>query len=181
MKKIILGFTIGILVCGVVGVSAYTLLAKDIAYKNTNVEAAIDDLYQAQNALGSQVYSNFVGVSSSSSNNSVNLSLTKGKYICNFSYNASWINYSTSSSFAEADASNISSLISGCKTLTPLKYYYGAQGANDKSGGVYAHLTSVYGNFVCEVDTDTQITLARAGDATSAIPLTYGLTCNKIR
>ena len=45
MKKVILGFIIGILVCGVVGVSAYNLLAKDIAYKDTNVEDAIDDLY----------------------------------------------------------------------------------------------------------------------------------------
>ncbi len=181
MKKVIIGFIIGIVVCGVVSVSAYTLLAKDIAYKDTNVEAAIDDLYQAQNALGSQTYSNFVGVSSSSSNNSVNLSLTKGKYICNFSYSASWINYSTSSSFAEADSSNINSLISGCTTLTPLKYYQGSRGANDKSGGVYAHLSSTYGNFICEVASDTQITFSKTGDVSSAIPLTYGLTCNKIR
>ncbi len=45
MKKVILGFIIGIAVCGVVGVSAYTLLARDISYKDTNVEDAIDDLY----------------------------------------------------------------------------------------------------------------------------------------
>ena len=45
MKKVILGFIIGIVVCGVVGVSAITLLAKDIAYKDTNVESALNDLY----------------------------------------------------------------------------------------------------------------------------------------
>ncbi len=45
MKRVIIGFIIGILVCGVVGVSAYNLLAKDIAYKDTNVEDALDDLY----------------------------------------------------------------------------------------------------------------------------------------
>ena len=46
MKRVIFGFIVGILVCGVVSVSAYTLLAKDIAYKDTNVESALNDLYQ---------------------------------------------------------------------------------------------------------------------------------------
>ncbi len=46
MKKVIIGFIIGILLCGVVSVSAYNLLAKDVAYKDTNVESALNDLYQ---------------------------------------------------------------------------------------------------------------------------------------
>ena len=45
IKSNIWGFIIGILVCGVVSVSAYNLLAKDIRYKDTNVEAALNDLY----------------------------------------------------------------------------------------------------------------------------------------
>ena len=58
MKKVILGFIIGIVVCGVVGVSAYTLLAKDIAYKDTNVEDALDDLYDSLDNKSDLLWSN---------------------------------------------------------------------------------------------------------------------------
>ena len=60
MKKVILGFIIGIVVCGVVGVSAYTLLAKDIAYKDTNVEAALNDLYTTTNQTISNLQAELV-------------------------------------------------------------------------------------------------------------------------
>ena len=58
MKKVILGFIIGIVVCGVASVSAITLLAKDIGYKDTNVEAAIDDLYVSLDNKSDLLWSN---------------------------------------------------------------------------------------------------------------------------
>ena len=45
MKKYIIGFILGALIFGSVGVLASTILARDISYKNTNVEDALDDLY----------------------------------------------------------------------------------------------------------------------------------------
>ena len=183
IKNNIFGFIVGAVIFGCLGViAANAINARDILYRDTNVESAIDNLYQQEAIVDSNyIYSNYVGVSSSSTTNGTNLSLSKGKYVCSFALQAAWINYSSASSFAEGDSSNISSLISGCTTLTPLKYYSGSQGANDKSASIYAHISSTYGNFVCEVASDTQITLAKAGDASSAIPLTYGISCNKIR
>jgi len=45
IKSRIFFFIIGALIFGSVGVLASTILARDIAYKNTNVEDALDDLY----------------------------------------------------------------------------------------------------------------------------------------
>ena len=67
MKKYIIGFILGALICGsITGVLAYALNARDIEYKPTwkaqdgsnieNVEQAIGELYDLSQNTNTQVY-----------------------------------------------------------------------------------------------------------------------------
>lgn len=49
IKNNLIGFILGILVCGVTVYAATQYQAKDIAYKNTTVDKALDDLYTKAN------------------------------------------------------------------------------------------------------------------------------------
>ena len=45
--KFIIGIFVGILLCGITGYAANSLLASDITYKDTTVKAALDELYRS--------------------------------------------------------------------------------------------------------------------------------------
>jgi hypothetical protein len=59
MKKIVIGFIIGAITFSGIGVLAANYLAKDIKYKDTNVEAALNDLYNKSNNNLENVYWDF--------------------------------------------------------------------------------------------------------------------------
>ncbi len=79
IKNNIFGFILGAIIFGCLGVVAATAInARDIAYKDSNVEEALDDLYDKAN--NSNDYTSGILILNSTTSNSINLNF-KPKYI----------------------------------------------------------------------------------------------------
>lgn len=58
MKKVIIGIVIGILLSGVIVYATTNYMAREISYKNTTVEYALNDLYEKSSTSSNNDYSN---------------------------------------------------------------------------------------------------------------------------
>ncbi len=158
IKNNIWGFIIGILVCGVVGVSAYTLLAKDIGYKDTNVESALNDLYDKANHYGTgETYSNYVAYGTRPATSVVTLDLLAGSYLCNVSASVAY-----GGSEDENHAIDNNTTISGCDSYHEENKFARIKQTTSITNGT-GYKTLLYSlSFSCKVNTNKTITSSMA-------------------
>ena len=187
MKKIIknnvLGFILGAIIFSGITVYATSYLAKDVTYKDTNVETALNDLYDnLSNIDGTEKYYNSVYSSIRYATNSVTLEVPKGKYICNATYAASSAN--TTQSKHEDTISTHSYEIEGCSEKNIISSSIKSQFAQAIFQGSYYNgfiLGNI--NFICETNDTSNINVSfNIEGITSNNFISTGreIICNKI-
>lgn len=187
MKKIIknniLGFIIGAVLFSGITVYATKYLAGDITYKDTNVEEALNDLYEnSKNIDGTEKYHNSAYSDVRYATNSVTLAVPKGKFICNFSYVSSSAHQTQSKH--ESTISTHSYEIEGCNEKNIINNSIKSQFAQTIFQGTYYNgfiLGNV--NFICETNDESTIKASFNIDGINSnnfISTGREITCNKI-
>ena len=178
-KKIMLAFIIGVLLSGTSVYAATTYLASNVTYKETTVENALNELYDKSIKLDEEnIFFNYFKHGYNSTSKKVSLDLKKGKYICNISGALGYL--STNSISTYVDGNGLESNVTGCSSIKSLKFSTIHQTANTKDDSRYETIGHIYGNFICDVDADTQISYEFVGMSQSTVPVTFILSCNKI-
>jgi len=189
-KSNIFSFILGAIIFGgIVGVSAYTILANDIGYTPsdstwkksngddiTNVKDAIDELY-IKKSFG-QTFSNASYEHSTSINNTIELDLTSGNYICDASIS---ISNNTTSSGNSDSTSDITYSYNGCDEYEEVFSIDKKITSSSKNGNVSAIIHNNTKKFKCIVNNNKKISVNfEFVDRTYLSAIKY-ITCTKIQ
>ena len=191
IKNNLLGFILGAIIFGSIGVYASSYIAKDIsftpkdsAWKKSNgedittVKDALDDLYENRSNI--ELFTNLVSFSSSSNGNQlVSLeNLNKGNYVCNHLLSSSWVsgtaNYTSNNTLA------VEYEINGCDNLDIIKQDAKAQGAKTNVGDIYSVISNRFTYFNCRLDENGSISVKTKHTGSDTVPDSSSLSCYKI-
>lgn len=173
--KIITAFVIGILVSGIGVYATNTYLAKDVIYKNSNVEDALDNLYNKLSSEDKTIFVNSEYYDQRKSSNTVSIDLEKGKYICNAIYIQGTSNTAVPSKYGSTET--VDYTINDCEVLNKsAKYQYGKSvlNSNNYIGVVYNNI-----NLECNLVSDKTITVSFKKDSSTMFPVGVEIICNK--
>lgn len=186
MKKIlktkIFFFFLGAIIFGSIGaVSAYTLLASDVVYKNTTVENALNDLYEKENKSISGIGDSYTKslYSANRENKKIELELEKGKYICSVVYsNATDLNKLNTNGKSSQTLN-----ITGCDDYKTLYEYQNYQSAKEAiSASLILNNVLIGKNFYCATNEKKNINIQIdvANVPSNNVPMRSEVFCNKL-
>ena len=181
MKNKIIGFITGaILFSGITTYAASVYYAKDISYKDTNVESALNTLYEEQNkkvsSLG-ETYTKRYYNGTKNATNEVSLELDEGTYICSAIYG----NAGSGSPLNSFKTSGQTMTISNCDTYNELYSYQNYQTGTSTFDGTILAEVLVGKSFTCKINDKKSINISMASGAkNTGLPIGMEFACTKL-
>ena len=160
IKNNLLGFILGAIVFGSIGVYAtIRIQADEIGYKDGTVEDALNVLYSSVSAEIGSLHSSLSYGHSRLTENTTTLQLTKNKYVCEAIY-AETNSNSVTQSYLSENSGGVDNLnISGCDTIEYLGKRGVGIGTQQSYGGFGYAIVGLYKKiFTCEVNSTKNIT-----------------------
>ena len=170
-KNNVIGFILGAIIFTIVGVYASsTITASDIAYKNTTVDLALDNLYTSVDNLFPTFYDvAFAGKDQTSSTSGVTASVSAvpGKYVVIITI----ASVQGSSTIPAYDQTSALANLTGCNTKSVITYQTNGEYKDDKAVYPAANNIPAYSTY-------WSIVYSCTVDSTSTITYTQGATTN---